>query len=388
MGHKTIRRIALFGATGSIGRQALDVIDKLGGFEVVMLTAGRRWEDLAAQCHRWKPKWAVLSDERYKPQLQKALHGLAVELITGPDAVAEAAKIADYDLCLNGLVGVAGLLPSYNSLKRGIDLALANKESLVLAGDLLNSISAQTGARILPIDSEHSAILQCLQGENIDSVKRLILTASGGPFREWSLERIATATPEEALRHPTWRMGPKITIDSATLMNKGFEVIEAYHLFNIPVEKVEVRIHPVSIVHSMVEFIDGSFKAQLGTPDMRHPIQYALTYPERSPLFIREDDPVDWQELNFRLVDPERYPCLGLAFHALESGGTATAVLNGADEAAVDCFLSDKIQFGDISRLIDEALDHHTPKDADLIENILDADKWGRNYVQENADRA
>lgn len=388
MEHKTIRRIALFGATGSIGRQALDVIDKLGGFEVVMLTAGRRWEDLAAQCHRWKPKWAVLSDERYKPQLQKALHGLAVELITGPDAVAEAAKIADYDLCLNGLVGVAGLLPSYNSLKRGIDLALANKESLVLAGDLLNSISAQTGARILPIDSEHSAILQCLQGENIDSVKRLILTASGGPFREWSLERIATATPEEALRHPTWRMGPKITIDSATLMNKGFEVIEAYHLFNIPVEKVEVRIHPVSIVHSMVEFIDGSFKAQLGTPDMRHPIQYALTYPERSPLFIREDDPVDWQELNFRLVDPERYPCLGLAFHALESGGTATAVLNGADEAAVDCFLSDKIQFGDISRLIDEALDHHTPKDADLIENILDADKWGRNYVQENADRA
>jgi len=319
--------------------------------------------------------------------LKETLSGTGIQVLTGQNANAEASESVDYDLCVNGLVGVTGLLPSYHTVKRGIDLALANKESLVLAGDLLNKIAGETDAHILPIDSEHSAILQCLQGENRSEVKRLILTASGGPFREWSLERILNATPVEALRHPTWKMGLKITIDSATLMNKGLEVIEAYHLFGIPPEKIEVRIHPVSIVHSMVEFVDGSFKAQLGTPDMRLPIQHALTFPEHKPLHIREDDPVDWPPLDFFPVDIERFPCLDLAFKALERGGTTTAVLNGADEAAVKSFLDDKIKFGHISRFIEAAIEAHDAKPADSIETILSADQWGRDYVEESISR-
>lgn len=376
------RKIAIFGATGSIGTQTLDVIHRLGGFDVAVLTAGTQWQILAKLALEWKPRCVVLSDESKLTDLRNSLFGSGIEILAGKDANSEVAENEDYDLCLNGLVGVAGLLPSYYTLLRGIDLALANKESLVLAGDLLNGIAEKSKSRILPVDSEHSAILQCLQGEEKSEVKRLILTASGGPFREWSLEKIQNATVAEALNHPTWSMGPKITIDSATLMNKGLEIIEAYHLFKIPIDKIDVRIHPVSIVHSMVEFADGSFKAQAGIPDMRIPIAHALAFPSHRGMFLREDDPADWPPLKFYKVNRERYPCLDLAYKALSLGGTATAVLNGADEAAVAGFLHNRLIFGDISEIINKTLDAHDVTHARNIDEIISADTWGREYAE------
>ncbi len=377
------RRLALFGATGSIGRQALDVIERQGNYRVVVLAAGSRAENLAELALKWRPDRVTLADKSGYDHLRQALSGTGIRIDVGEEAAAEAAAEADYDICLNGLVGVAGLLPSYHSLRRGIDLALANKESLVLAGELLERLSTTTGVSIQPIDSEHSAILQCLQGEKIEEVARLILTASGGPFRQWSIERIESATVTEALAHPTWKMGPKITIDSATLMNKGLEVIEAYHLFGIAPDKIDVRIHPVSIVHSMVEFLDGSFKAHMGAPDMRIPIQYALSYPMRQPYKPMQDDPVDWPPLVFDKVDEDKFPCLGLAYRALESGGTAPAVLNGADEAAVERFLAGEIRFGDIFSMVKATLYAHTCEPARDIETVLKADGWAREYVRE-----
>jgi 1-deoxy-D-xylulose-5-phosphate reductoisomerase len=377
------KRLTLFGATGSIGRQTLDVIEHIGGFKVTVLSAGKKAGELAELALKWKPEIVTIADRNGYKVLKNRLDGSGIRIEVGDDAASVTAEQADYDICVNGLVGVAGLLPSYHAVKRGITLALANKESLVLAGDILNNISHVSGAKILPIDSEHSAIWQCLRGENIDDVARLILTASGGPFRESPINEINNATAAQALKHPTWKMGQKITIDSATLMNKGLEVIEAYHLFGIPKEKIDVRIHPVSIVHSMVEFIDGSFKAQLGKPDMRHPIAYALGYPGRLPYRPHTDDPVDWSSLEFSIVEEERYPCLGLAFKALKMGGTATAALNGADEAAVELFLADRVKFGDISRLVDIALNAHNVTKADNIEQVIEADTWARRFVME-----
>ncbi|MDP8239299.1 MAG: 1-deoxy-D-xylulose-5-phosphate reductoisomerase [Candidatus Hatepunaea meridiana] len=382
LSNKSSKRIAIFGATGSIGRQTLEVLEKIGGFDVAVLSAGSRINELIELAVRWKPGRVTLADKRYYSQLKNALFGLRINVDAGKDAAAKAAAEVDYDIALNGLVGVAGLLPSYHSLSRGIDLALANKESLVLAGEILNRIAEQTGAQILPVDSEHSAIWQCLRGEDIKDVERLIITASGGPFREWSAEQIEVATPEEALKHPTWKMGAKITIDSATLMNKGLEVIEAYHLFGIPSEKIEARIHPVSIVHSMVEFVDGSFKAQLGTPDMKHPISYALNYPERCPFKPKKDDPIDWPALEFFEVDKAKYPCFDLAYKVLKKGGTAAAVLNGADEAAVERFLSGGIKFGEIFSVINKTLNRHVNCNADSIEDVIMADSWAREFVK------
>ncbi len=375
------KKLALFGATGSIGLQTLDVISKLQNFEIAVLTAGKDWQGLAELALKYKPEVVAIADSAAYEQLKDALSGKAIKIIAGSESSAEAAAEAEYDICLNAIVGVAGLLPSYHSLVRGIDLALANKESLVLAGELLQQISKENDAAILPVDSEHSAIFQCLQGEKQESIKRIILTASGGPFREWSIERINSASREDALNHPTWKMGPKITIDSATLMNKGLEVIEAYFLFNMPVENIEVRIHPVSIVHSMIEFRDGSFKAQLGKPDMRIPIIYALCYPERVAWDRQKDDPVEWPALEFYNVDFDKFPCLGLAFRALEQGGTATAVLNGADEAAVGRFLDGSIGFGDISRVIASALYESDLVTADSIDAVLRADSQARDFV-------
>ncbi len=379
---KPERKIAIFGATGSIGTQTLDVINRLGDFDIELLTAGSQWRSLADMALMWKPRCVAISDDSRYKELQDSLFGSGIEIFAGEDANARVAENEEYDLCLNGLVGVAGLLPSYHALNRGIDLALANKESLVLAGDLLNSIAQKTNSKILPVDSEHSAILQCLQGEKKSEVKRLILTASGGPFREWPLEKIRNATRQEALNHPTWSMGPKITIDSATLMNKGLEIIEAYHLFKFPIEKIDVRIHPLSIVHSMVEFIDGSFKAQLGVPDMRIPIEHALFFPSHREMVLRDDDPADWPPLEFSIVERERYPCLDLAYKAILMGGTATAVLNGADEAAVAGFLDNRLVFGGISEIINKTLDALNVSDAKDIKEIISADRWGREYAE------
>ncbi|MCF7809705.1 1-deoxy-D-xylulose-5-phosphate reductoisomerase [bacterium] len=377
------KRLALFGATGSIGRQTLDVIEHIGGYKVAVLSAGKKADELADLALKWKPDIVTIADYNGYKILKDKLGGSDIRIEVGDDAASGAAEQADYNICVNGLVGVAGLLPSYHALKRGITLALANKESLVLAGEILNKISRVTGAKILPIDSEHSAIWQCLRGENVDDVARLILTASGGPFRETPIDEIKNANVAQALKHPTWKMGRKITIDSATLMNKGLEVIEAYHLFGITEDKIDVRIHPVSIVHSMVEFVDGSFKAQLGTPDMRHPIAYALGYPGRLSYKPHDDDPINWPAIEFSMVEEQRYPCLYLAFKALRTRGMATAVLNGADEAAVELFLDGRIKFGDISRLVDMALNAHIASKAEDIEQVIEADSWARRFVTE-----
>lgn len=377
------RRLALFGATGSIGRQTLEVIEELGGYDVTVLSAGSRVAELSQLALKWRPEWVTLADDKGYNLLRENLSGSGIHIEVGPEAAAVASTEAGFDVCVNGLVGVAGLLPSYNALVRGIDLALANKESLVLAGEILNKIASQTDARILPVDSEHSAIWQCLQGERKEDIARLILTASGGPFRDIPIENIQSVTADEALKHPTWKMGPKISIDSATLMNKGLEVIEAYHLFEVPPEKIDVRIHPDSIVHSMVEFIDGSYKAQLGFPDMRHPISYALGYPIRLPFKPHGQDPTEWKALKFYYVDKKRFPCLELAFKVLKSGGTAGAVLNGADEAAVKRFLNGEIGFCDIYRLITTALEKHDPEPLTSIEQAIAADRWARDFVRE-----
>ncbi|MFC2149867.1 1-deoxy-D-xylulose-5-phosphate reductoisomerase [Calditrichota bacterium] len=375
------RKIALFGSTGSIGVQTLQVLEASSRDEVVLLAARNNWQRLAEQANKFRPSWICIENQAHYAELKKSIDYAHVEISAGKDAVAAGAAMAGYDLCVNGLVGVAGLMPSYHALQRGIDVALANKESLVLAGALLKKIASKNGAQLLPIDSEHSAIMQCLQGESNDWIKRIILTASGGPFRTWSLSKIANATVDEALNHPTWKMGAKITVDSATLLNKGLEVIEAYHLFDVPVEKIDVRIHPVSVVHSMVEFQDGSFKAQLGTPDMRLPIRYALSYPERIETENLTDDPLNWPPLEFFEIEPERYPCLELSFKALEQGGTACAVLNGADEAAVDAFLNGAIRFGRIAELIAETLSAHKNSAADSLKSVQDADGWARDFV-------
>ncbi len=374
------KRLALFGSTGSIGRQTLEVVEALGNYEISLLSAHSNWELLAAQALRWKPVRATITDPNAYNSLKEALASTSIEVVAGEGACASAASELDYDLALNGLVGLSGLRPSYEVINRGKDLALANKESLVLGGDLLNSLRATTGSTILPVDSEHSAIFQCLWGERIEDVQRLILTASGGPFLNWDADRIARVTPEQALKHPNWKMGAKVTIDSATLMNKGLEVIEAYQLFGLDRDHIQVRIHPVSIVHSLVQFRDGSFKAQLGKPDMRLPIQVALTYPGREKMaFLSEDEPADWPSLEFMPVDFNKFPCLRLAYEALEMGGTATALLNGADEAAVTRFLNGEIEFLDIARIIESALADFQPSPATTLDLVMEADAIGRN---------
>lgn len=378
---KDHKKVALFGATGSIGVQTLDIIDRIDGFEVSALCAGSNWQLLAQQALHYKPQVITLSDELGYRELKNVLTGTGIDIEIGEDAASHVSEVVDYDICLNGLVGLSGLMPSYHALNRGKRLALANKESLVLAGDILNKVASECDGEIVPVDSEHCAIHQCLKGESPSEVKRLILTASGGPFREWSLERIRNASRDEALNHPTWKMGPKITIDSATLMNKGLEVIEAYHLFGLTADRISVCIHPQSIVHSFVEYVDGNIKAQLGKPDMRLPIQYALTYPERICTSLPEDTPSSWSPLTFDEVDWEKFPCLKLAFTALEKGGDSTAALNGADEAAVARFLNGDISFGDISVLIGKALTAHQARIPDSIQAVIEADGWGREFV-------
>lgn len=378
------RRLALFGSTGSIGRQTLEVLDSLAGFKVALLAARSNWELLVEQALAWRPELVTVADEAMYPNVRDALAGSGMQIAAGADAAAEAAAGQGFDIALNAFVGFSGLRLSFEVLQRGIDLALANKESLVLAGGLLNDVRHRTGSKLLPVDSEHSAIFQCLWGERSEDARRLILTASGGPFRTWPGEKIASATAAEALSHPTWKMGAKVTVDSATLMNKGLEVIEAFHLFGIPPERIEVRIHPVSIVHSLVQFSDGSFKAQLGSPDMRLPIQVALTHPGRRPSsFLAGDDPTVWPALEFLAVERERYPCLGLAYRSLAMGGTAPAVLNGADEVAVECFLAGEISFGDIPRIIENALDRHHPVAADSLEVVIAANAEGRRSAMD-----
>jgi len=377
---ENVKKLAVIGSTGSIGRNTLDVVRQhRDRFEVVALAANTNAVELEAQALEFRPRYVALLDVNAAGKLGHAVTG--AEVRAGIEGVSSLAALDEVDIVLVAVVGMAGLCPALAAVRSGKRLALATKEVLVAAGSLMFDEAMRHGAEILPVDSEHSAIFQCMQAAGARgsaSVAKLVLTASGGPFRTRSRASLENVTPAEALAHPTWRMGSKITIDSATLMNKGLEVIEARWLFDIPAERIGVVIHPQSVVHSLVEFTDGSMVAQLSSPDMRMPIQYALTYPERWPLEMPRLDLVRERELTFFAPDAEAFPCLGLAYQALGTGGTAPAVLNAANEVAVQLFLEGRIRFMDIPHAVERKLAAcrlvHNPS----LDEIIAADAWAR----------
>ena len=351
------RQIALLGSTGSIGTQALDVVrDNPDRFEVYALVARRNVELLARQAREFRPEVVVVADEEQYAPLKASLADLPMKVWAGEDAIADVVQMEPVDMVLTAVVGYAGLRPTLAALEAGKAVALANKETLVVAGELVTATARRAGAPILPVDSEHSAIFQCLSGQDAQAVEKVILTASGGPFRTTPREALATVTPAEALHHPNWSMGAKVTIDSASMMNKGFEMIEARWLFGLPPERIEVVVHPQSVIHSMVQFADGAVMAQLGMPDMHLPIAYALAYPRR----LRSDAPhLDFARLStltFEAPDRERFPNLTYAFDAIRRGGNMPCILNAADEVAVDAFLNGRIGFLAMSDLIAETM--------------------------------
>jgi 1-deoxy-D-xylulose-5-phosphate reductoisomerase len=372
------RRLVVLGSTGSVGTNTLDVVAALPGrFEIVGLAARSRRSELFEQARRFRPQWVALTGEERDGEAPPP----GVELVTTPDEVARRVQAADVDVVVSAVVGAAGLRGTWAALEAGKTVALANKETLVVAGQLVMDLVARTGGRLLPVDSEHSAIFQAMAGSPT-AVERVVLTGSGGPFRGRTRRDLEAATVEEALAHPTWRMGPKITVDSATLMNKALEVIEAGWLFGLRPDQVEVVIHPESMVHSFVEFADGSVLAQVSPPDMRLPIQYALTYPDRVPGPARR---VDWWGLSafhFERPDRETFPALDLGYEVAARGGTAGAVLNAANEAAVEAFLARRLPFLDIPRACRTVLDAHTFDPRPTLDGLLAADRWARQEVR------
>ena len=375
------KTISILGATGSIGRQTLDVAEQLG-LTVAALTANSNAERMEAQARRFRPRLAVLTDESAAKDLAVRLADTDTRVLGGPEALTEAAVCPEADTVVTAVVGMVGLKPTLAAIRERKRIALANKETLVCAGQLVMDTAEQYGAEIVPVDSEHSAIFQCVQGcRDRGEIRRLILTCSGGPFYGQTAEEVAGRTKADALRHPNWTMGPKITVDCATLMNKGLEVIEAMRLYRLPLEQVSVVIHRQSIVHSLVEYRDGAILAQLGTPDMRLPIRYAMTYPERSESPLEPLDLLSCPPLTFARPDRETFPCLRLAEEAAEEGGTACAILNGANEEAVGLFLAEKIGFSDIPRLVAEARAAVTVVRDPSLEDILAADRAARRAV-------
>ena len=374
------KRLVILGSTGSIGRQTLDVVRSLGDrFRVLGLTAGRNVTVLEEQVREFRPRLVWSEDDEARSILQPAAGGKA--RWASPE---EQAAHPDADLVVVGTVGHAGLLPTLAALRAGKAVVLANKEVLVMAGALVNRAAAEGGGKLLPVDSEHSAIWQCLWGEKSASIARVLLTASGGAFRDYTPEQLARVTPDEALHHPTWQMGRKITVDSATLLNKGFEVIETRWLFDVPLERVEVVMHRESIIHSLVEFVDGSVKAQLGEPDMRLPIRIALCYPQRVPNETRSPfDLARIGELHFAPPDFRRFPALALALKAGRQGGTYPAALAAADEVAVAHFLDGHLPFIDIPNLLEDALSAHEGAADTELEGVLAADAWARAYAED-----
>ena len=373
-----MKRLVILGSTGSIGRQTLDVVRAFPGeFEVVGLAAGLNLELFGEQLEEFKPRFACcISQERNEHLPEGVTYVPMEEMVCQPDA----------ELIMAATIGGVGLVPTVRALEEGKTVALANKEVIIMAGGLVRSLADSNGGALLPVDSEPSAIWQCLQGEE-DPIRRIIITASGGPFRTTPLEEMEKVTPEEALKHPTWSMGQKITIDSATLMNKAFEVIEAHWLFDAPWDRIEVVVHPQSIVHSMVELADGSVKAQLGPPDMRLPIQYSLFYPTRlQNQQIPRLDTGMAHSLTFQPLESDRYPCFNLAVEAGKKGGTYPAVLSAADEVAVKLFLDGKIGFMDIYRTMARVLEDHSPSPGENLEDILAADDWARARAREVAE--
>jgi 1-deoxy-D-xylulose-5-phosphate reductoisomerase len=374
-----MKRIAILGSTGSVGTNALRLIaDRPDRFGVAALTAHQSVEKVVAQAQQFAPTAVCVADGNARPS------GLAdgTAFFTGSEGVVEALEASRPDVVLNAITGAAGLPASEWTVRKGLPLALANKESLVMAGPFLMELARESGSTILPVDSEHCAIFQCLVGEDRGKVRRIHLTASGGPFRTLPGERFADITPEEALRHPTWDMGPRITIGSATLMNKAFEVLEAHWLFGLSADQIHVICHPQSIVHSMVEFVDGSILAQLGVPDMRVPILYCLAYPERAPFDFMPFDASRFSELNFHEVDTDRFPAIPLAFETLEKGGTSGAVLNAADEVMTGLFLAGKVSFPAITQTVTTVVRDHAATPIHTLEDVLAADRSARDATR------
>jgi 1-deoxy-D-xylulose-5-phosphate reductoisomerase len=374
------KTIAILGSTGSIGVQTLDVARNLG-IRVCALTANSNIDLLEKQAREFKPLLVSAGDSGLALELERRLKGLNIEVHYGLEGLKAAASIREADTVVTSIVGVAGLIPTVEAIRHGKNIALANKETLVTAGEIVMAEAREHGVSIFPVDSEHSAIYQCLAANRRQDVERLILTASGGPFRGKTAEELEGVSVAQALKHPNWSMGSKITIDSATLMNKGLEVIEARWLFDFTPDRIKVVVHPQSIIHSMVEYVDGSVLAQLGSPDMRIPIQLALTWPERAPNAFSRLDFLKCGSLTFEEPDRKSFACLELAFEALEAGGTMPAVMNGANEAAVELFLKEKIGFGDIPRRIAGAMEAHVVNITPDLDDIIEVDRWARRMV-------
>jgi len=371
------KKVVVLGSTGSIGINTLRVITRLRNrFQIIALAAKENINLLEKQIRKFHPEVIALANKKSAQELRGRFKTMKV--LDGEEGLIKVARLKEADLVVSAIVGASGLIPTLEAIRAGKRVALANKEALVMAGEIIMNEAHKKGVDIIPIDSEHSAILQCLKAEKEKDVSRIILTASGGPFLKFSPTRLKSVTPQEALRHPTWEMGPKVTIDSATLMNKGLEVIEAHHLFGIDIDKIEVIIHPQAIVHSLVEVVDGTMLAHLGTPDMRLPIQYALSYPERLPNSLKRLDLVKIKKLTFQQPDTRKFPCLKLAYEAARIGGTAPAVLNAANEIAVSLFLKRKVGFMEIPKMIEKVLKRHKPIKNPPLSEVLKVDAWAR----------
>jgi len=383
----TTRGIAILGSTGSIGCNTLRVIDSLGPakFRVVALGAGRNTAMLADQIARHQPDLVSVETEEAAENLKELLRGRNLaepRVVTGDAGLIEVATYTSADCVVSATVGAIGFVPTLRALESGKRVALANKETLVMAGELMTRAAEKSGAELLPVDSEHNALHQCLRGEKRSEVRKIILTASGGPFRTRDKAAIQSATVAEALKHPTWNMGAKITIDSATLMNKGLEVIEAHWLFGFNADEISIVVHPESVVHSMIELVDGSVIAQMGVTDMRHAIQYALTYPERCPSELQPLDLAKLSSLHFEAPDLDRFPCIALAYRALRTGGTLPAAMNAANEEAVRAFIDERIALSDVPRVIEQVMDSHYPVAVTDLAAVIDADRDARVAAQ------
>lgn len=386
MNHNSIdiKELAILGSTGSIGTQTLDIVEEYPErFRAGVLTAGNNWQLLAEQALRHRPRLVVIADETCLPSLRQALEGSGIEVAAGGDAIADAATLPEIDIVVTALVGYSGLIPTIRALKAGKTIALANKETLVVGGSIIYSMVKREENRILPVDSEHSAIFQCLQGEREEDVRKIILTASGGPFRTFSRAQLETVTAADALKHPNWDMGAKVTIDSASMMNKGFEMMEASWLFGVEPERIQIVVHPQSIVHSMVEFTDGSVKAQLGMPDMRMPIRYALGWPgrlatDKSPLTLSR-----YSTLTFEEPDTDRFPMLRLAFEAMGAGGNMPCILNAANEIGVAAFLKGEIGFTDLPKIAEATMKSVSHINEPTLEDLVATNEVARRKATE-----
>ncbi len=374
-----MKQIVILGSTGSIGTNTLDIVEKFPAqFRVIGLTAGHNDEKLEAQIRQFRPQLVALANETAASKLRERCKDVDVEILSGMEGLTQVAELPQADLVISSIVGGAGLVPTLAAIRARKNVALANKEPMVMAGQLMQAEARRHGTLIFPVDSEHSAIFQSLEGHRREDVKRLILTASGGPLRKLSRDEMQEVKPEQALKHPNWKMGAKITIDSATLMNKGLEVVEARWLFDIDTSRIDVLVHAESIVHSLVEYHDGSVIAQLGLPDMRTPISYAMQYPGRIPLDLPSLDLAKIGTLTFEQPDHDRFPCLGMGYEALRVGGTMPSVLNAANEVAVAAYLQEGVRFPDIAEIIGSTMEAHSARPLDSIGDALEADRWAR----------